>query len=446
MGLNESLEQLQTRFNELCIEQESLPQTGFASVFEVLDEIDEAFTPEHPYTDNEDNINKALEMAGHSNDEAFCRSFKRSNQITIEGKKIEAQIIPLMCKIFDSNQQETKPEGWQFKNNPVIIAPQELHQIINDRIQSDALKGEGLFSNITEIETFDETFDEYLDCEAYGVKCSLQPYMRALEEYGVIKSLFSSEELSFKHVLEILNGEQGIITYIKEHSTEPNKIRNYTTMIIKAFDDVPIWGLFYQITILQGLCYWCQEARNKIGESNDGYKDILELWGWIESLLIEKEILFTYQPWGDRDKERLKPLCDYLYSTELGQSIQEEIFGKHQTDIPEPQPLPSEGSPRQKSSTKGRPRTTLQDKITATNKEELINKLHLLIDGKSGKDVALVITACVLKGLMTKPTFKQVECEFGNIGNRSGFNKYMSKSTFFTDDELNGIKNQLPDM
>ena len=43
--------------------------------------MEETFTPQHPYTRNEDIINKALEITGHKvNDEAFARlSKKQSN-------------------------------------------------------------------------------------------------------------------------------------------------------------------------------------------------------------------------------------------------------------------------------------------------------------------------------------------------------------------------------
>lgn len=74
-------------------------------------------------------------------------------------------------------------------------------------------------------------------------------------------------------------------------------------------------------------------------------------------------------------------------------------------------------------------------------KNELLKKLHLLIDGKKGKSVALVIHLCVELGLMSKPTFGVLKAEFGNIGNVSGFNSYYGKyETSYTKEEKDGLK------
>ena len=45
-------------------------------------------------------------------------------------------------------------------------------------------------------------------------------------------------------------------------------------------------------------------------------------------------------------------------------------------------------------------------------------------------------------GWITKPTFKAVEDEFGDIGNRSNYNKYINEDRF-TNDEIDGMKNTL---
>ncbi len=89
----QSIDELQKEFERLCDEQDQLPTEGFAQVFEVLDSLEEAFTPQHPYTENEATIDKALEITGHSSDEAFCKAFKRNNQIIIRGKEIQEEFI-----------------------------------------------------------------------------------------------------------------------------------------------------------------------------------------------------------------------------------------------------------------------------------------------------------------------------------------------------------------
>lgn len=62
--------------------------------------------------------------------------------------------------------------------------------------------------------------------------------------------------------------------------------------------------------------------------------------------------------------------------------------------------------------------------IQDDKKDELLKKLHLLIDTKNGKPVALVIRLCVELGLMNKPTFGVLQAEFGDIGHHSNYDKY----------------------
>jgi hypothetical protein len=76
------------------------------------------------------------------------------------------------------------------------------------------------------------------------------------------------------------------------------------------------------------------------------------------------------------------------------------------------------------------------------NTNNVVNKLKSLIEGKKGKDVALIIRAAINKGIITRPTFTEVTETFGNIGNKSGYNKYM-KERSFTDSEIDPILNQL---
>lgn len=90
---------------------------------------------------------------------------------------------------------------------------------------------------------------------------------------------------------------------------------------------------------------------------------------------------------------------------------------------------------------KGRPKETLQDKVIGGD-TGLIKKLHSLIDGKKGKDLCLYIVACIKLGKLTKPTYTQVKNEFGDIGNKAGYNRYMDEQKF-TNIELEGAMNQI---
>lgn len=71
-----------------------------------------------------------------------------------------------------------------------------------------------------------------------------------------------------------------------------------------------------------------------------------------------------------------------------------------------------------------------------------LQTLHDVMSGKGGKEVALVIKVAIQIGWITKPTYKAVADEFGNIGNRSNYNKYINGDKF-TSDEIVGIKAKL---
>ena len=71
-----------------------------------------------------------------------------------------------------------------------------------------------------------------------------------------------------------------------------------------------------------------------------------------------------------------------------------------------------------------------------------LQKVHTVMNGKKGKDAALIVLACIKKGWMPKPTFTQVAEEFGDIGAQQGFTKYLYEK-WFTKDEIEGAINSL---
>lgn len=91
---------------------------------------------------------------------------------------------------------------------------------------------------------------------------------------------------------------------------------------------------------------------------------------------------------------------------------------------------------------KGRPKETLKEKMINDADGGKLQKIHTKMDGKKGKDAALIILACIKKGWMLKPTYTQVKNEFGDIGSKSGYNTYL-KEQRFTKEELDGAINCL---
>ena len=322
--ITKELEELTAKFNALCDEQEKLPREGFAKVFEVLDGMEETFTPQHPYTENEDIINKALEITGHSSDEAFCRAFKRNNQIMIEGKNIQAKGLEIyaMQQHEKIKEEPKKPNEWQFVPIRIIASKEIVDNVINPILETDAKEGKGLYGNITDIPEEDESLDEWFDIEAYGIKCSLESLYRDLQNYGVVDSVLKNDTIKEYYLKTI----KSLIYFIRDNTDKPNKIRNHISKTLKELDDIPAFGLLLQILLLQGLIKWFENVDLKKGDN--GYNEACSLVQWIGEQLMIKEIGFCYFRWGEGDKEYLKPLCNYLLSTEIGEFVQDILFKK----------------------------------------------------------------------------------------------------------------------
>lgn len=107
----------------------------------------------------------------------------------------------------------------------------------------------------------------------------------------------------------------------------------------------------------------------------------------------------------------------------------------------EEQPEPQQGNTKP-TRRRGRPKETIKDKMIDDADGGKLAKLHKVIDGKKGRFVALVIKAGVKMGRLDKPTYTQVKQEFGDIGNKSGYNRYMNHY-IFTDEEIEAAENAI---
>ncbi len=331
-------QELNKEFENLCKEQDKLYKQDFEKVFKALCEIDSK--QQEIYNTNDWNmginlpdeadipkIQQALKQTGFSNDEAFCKDFIRYANVVIEGKKNMQKRVILnlneeMERYEKEHKKETQPDEWQFKHIS-IIAPQELHPIIEDMQENNAKAGKGLFENKTDIEFEDEEIDKLLMIDAFGLKCSFVPFLDELKRYEVAGKFLNN--LFLKTLFQALNKEA---TFIKDNTDKPAKVKNHITDTLKFFDKMPIWGLFFQILILQGLCRWLEGIN--INEDDNGYNEAQSLYTWLCGQLIKKEINFCFVPYGNEDKEILKPLSRYLYSTEIGQIVQNNLFPKQQ--------------------------------------------------------------------------------------------------------------------
>lgn len=125
-------------------------------------------------------------------------------------------------------------------------------------------------------------------------------------------------------------------------------------------------------------------------------------------------------------------LCPYYYE---GDEVTIDAETSQQEAIK--QPVASKPQPK----TDGRKAKPFADCMLGPDKQQHLTHLHKLFDGrKVGKDAVLIIKASMELGWITKPTFSQVQTEFGNVGNKSGYNKYMSLPNAFTQQDLEGMK------
>lgn len=105
---------------------------------------------------------------------------------------------------------------------------------------------------------------------------------------------------------------------------------------------------------------------------------------------------------------------------------------------------------RQKSVTRrrGRPEETIKGLLVNDEGGKKLTALHDAMDGRKGKAAVIVIKAAIRLGwIIKRPTATAVQKEFGDIGNVSGYNKYMSENDRqITDEEIAGAKQMLENM
>ncbi len=70
--------------------------------------------------------------------------------------------------------------------------------------------------------------------------------------------------------------------------------------------------------------------------------------------------------------------------------------------------------------------------IDSKRAEDVLLRLHTLIDGKSTKNCALTILAAIEAGLLTQPTFSALRSEFPEIGNRPNYAYYLSRAANYS--------------
>lgn len=431
-------------------------KVAFNAIFHKIWEIEpRKENSQNPFASTREITMKAIKEAGFEGNKEVITAFIQHEKDYNDFSKLDAKGLELGLKIASlsvcrNDEEDTnKIDGWQFY--PIsIIAPQQIQEkIIKPMIEAQAIKGEGLFLNSTNIPLEDEDEDEFLMIEAYNCNASMSGYWQELKDFGIIGIGKTDGFLPYQFKQCLLQLLKEVATYIKNNTDAPSKAKNKVTNTLKALDKLPVWGLFFQILLLQGLCRWLENM--DIDEKSPSLKEAQLFYNWLYMALAEKEMNFCFVPYGDEDKKQLKPLCTYLYTTEIGKVVQEHIFGKPQPEVTTQEPKQDTKENKQtyqpisnKKKCKGRPSKPFNSVLVGDEdkKKATLETLHNLMKEKANSKAVLYIKVAISMGLIQKPTYTQFKKEFGQIASKSIYNKYVTQN-LFSDDEIEGAKQAL---
>lgn len=335
-------------------------------------------------------------------------------------------------------QNNTNEKGWQFLNIG-IAGPECLMPYIQDVVQTTFEKelenADGIFSSKVDIPLEDESLDEFLCVEVYGLHGSFSTFLSELKEYKVDEITFGKDWT--RAIFMMLKVARD---YIKDNTDKPQAIKNKIISILKVTENAQILGLISQITTLWGLVRMLECSA--IDEDSPQYNDFVNLRDWLLQEAANRMCDFSIRPvnmiFSEDDMKRIQPFCDYLYygTDGVGKLANEVALKSLSGDYPVDDDVCENDIADVEvpnAVKKGRPKSddvTFYDLLIGDDSERkrILKILHEIIDGKKGKAVALAIYSCYKAGKMSKPTFPQVQKEFGEIGNKQGFNKYFDKT------------------
>ena len=339
---SKQMSEIITRYHKRMQDKEIAFNAIFAKIWELEPRAEGA---QNPFASTKDITEQAIKAVGYNLNDEIAKAFLQHEADYYEFAKLDAKGLELGFKIAaftieeNAHKEETTPtQGNEWLFVPIsIVAPQQIQdEIITPLLQANAQKGEGLFANNTEIPLEDENEDDFLMVEAYDCKASLCGYWQELKDNGIIGIGKTNAFFSYQFRQYLLQLLKEVATFIKDNTNKPSKAKNKVTTTLKGLDKIPVWGLFFQILLLQGLCRWLESV--DINEGAKGYKEAQLMYNWLCLTLADKEFNFCKTPYGDKDKQMLQPLCNYLYSTEIGKEVQkcirEYLFGKPQQENP----------------------------------------------------------------------------------------------------------------
>lgn len=230
-------------------------------------------------------------------------------------------------KIITDKKYKKESGGWFFVPRAILV-DEEQEKTIVERLKRDEIVVKGFFPNDTMIKKEDELIDPFLNAEKYEINQSLVKWFDTLKSHKIISSenSFFNEE----QTRQLFNLVCHCSKFIKDNQNKPIHLKNQLIDLIKGFDEIPIWGLFFQILTLQGICTMFESLTICQGEK--GFDEAQSLYNWVVRALIEKLVFFSNCYFTGKDLKMIAPLCEYLCTTKAGQIVQKDIIDRYYTD------------------------------------------------------------------------------------------------------------------
>lgn len=223
----------------------------------------------------------------------------------------------------------TKPNGkeWRFYEfgiaciSPTSTVPTDIAEPINIApviqgiIDNELTNKDGFFSYHYSPQKEDVSLDDLLCVDAYGMKCSFQPFLTELNNFGVT-DLFG-QDLT-KCIFRVL---KEIGQFIKDNTDKPQAIKNHITTMLDVFGDIQIISAMARISVMRGLEMFYLECRDTL--EGYGVAEVESMLMWVGMEECKMIGSFTIMPFemglvSAEVAEHIKPFTDYLYSTEIG--------------------------------------------------------------------------------------------------------------------------------
>lgn len=155
------------------------------------------------------------------------------------------------------------------------------------------------------------------------------------------------------------------------------------------------------------------ESVNKIAISNDLYPQIASKMPEADADTIWRKLSIMMAFANQRRYEIIEALKDVANSYSKPQQANKEASDEIQA-----KPKKRAAEPKERG---------IRARLMVEDKDAYLNELHTKIDGKVGVAVVDILQGEIEKEKMLRPTYTEAREEFGNIGNKAGYNRAFAR-------------------